>query len=170
MEGGRAALEGPTPLHPRAPSQRRPDILPEYTICPCHPEKPGTWEHFKQCPLAQGGNHLATWKPEDTIAQHAGWGPTAPPANEVWRLIRKSEIKKAVLVVAVPLLLYRFIADRAPEPKTRVRHIQRTAVKRADAQLQHRIQLYTQEAQQTSHAHLMYYNLLNHYKPAQTSY
>ena len=23
-----------------------------------------------QCLLAQGGNHLATWKPEDTIVQH----------------------------------------------------------------------------------------------------
>ena len=49
------------------------DIPPEYTICPCHLQQPETWEHFKQCPLAQRGNHLATWTPEDTIAQHAGW-------------------------------------------------------------------------------------------------
>ena len=47
------------------------DIPPEYTICPYHLHKPETSEHFKQCPLAQGDNHLATWKPEDTIAQHA---------------------------------------------------------------------------------------------------
>ena len=44
------------------------DIPPEYTICPCHLQQPETWEHFKECPLAQGGNHLATWTPEDTIA------------------------------------------------------------------------------------------------------
>ena len=48
------------------------DIPPEYTICPCRLQQPETWEHFKQCPLAQGDNHLATWKPEATIAQHAG--------------------------------------------------------------------------------------------------
>ena len=30
------------------------DIPPEYTICPCHLQQPETWEHFKQCPLAQG--------------------------------------------------------------------------------------------------------------------
>ena len=47
------------------------DIPPEYTIRPCHLRQPETWEHFKQCPLAQGGNHLATWTPDDTIAQHA---------------------------------------------------------------------------------------------------
>ena len=48
------------------------DIPPEYTICPCHLQQPETWEHFKQCPLAQGGKNLATWTPEDPIAQHAG--------------------------------------------------------------------------------------------------
>ena len=48
------------------------EIPPEYTICPCHLQQPETWEHFKHCPLAQGGNHLATWTPENTIAQHAG--------------------------------------------------------------------------------------------------
>ena len=36
------------------------DIPPEYSICPCHLQQPETSEHFKQCPLAQGGNHLAT--------------------------------------------------------------------------------------------------------------
>ena len=25
-------------------------IPPEYTICPCHLQRPETWEHFKQCP------------------------------------------------------------------------------------------------------------------------
>ena len=57
------------------------DIPPKYTICPCHLQQPEMWEHFKQCPLAQGGNHLASWTSGDTIAQHAGWGPATPPAN-----------------------------------------------------------------------------------------
>ena len=64
------------------------DIPPEYTICPCHLQQPETSKHFKQCPLAQGESHLATWTPEDTIAQHAGWVPTAPPTNEFRRLMR----------------------------------------------------------------------------------
>ena len=145
------------------------DIPPEYTTCPCHLQQPETWEHFKQCLLAQGGNHLATWTPEDTIAQHAGWGPTAPPTNEVRRLMRQPEIKEAVLRGAVPLQLYRVIADHAPEPKATVRHMQLTAVKRADAQLQHHIQMYAQEAQQTFHDRRMYYNLLVHYQHAQPS-
>ena len=81
------------------------DILPDYPICPCHLQQPETWEHFKRCPLAQRGNHLATWTPEDTIAQHPGWGPTTPPANEVRRLMRQPEIKEAVLRGAVPLQL-----------------------------------------------------------------
>ena len=89
------------------------DIPPEYTICPCHLQQPETWEHFKQCPLAKGGNHLAKWTPEDTIAQHARWGPATPPANEVRRLMRQPEIKEAVLRGAVPLQLYRVIADPA---------------------------------------------------------
>ena len=59
------------------------DIPPEYTIYPCHLQQPETWEDFKRCPLAQGDNHLATWAPENTITQHAGWGPATPPANEV---------------------------------------------------------------------------------------
>ena len=68
------------------------NIPPAYIICPCHLQQLETWEHFKQCPLAQGGNHLATWTPEDTIAQHAGWGPTAQPTNEIPRLMRQPEI------------------------------------------------------------------------------
>ena len=56
-------------------AQRGIDLPPEYTICSCHLQQPETWEHFTQCPLAQGANHLATWTLEDTIAQHAGWGP-----------------------------------------------------------------------------------------------
>ena len=123
------------------------DIPTEYTICPCHLQKPETWEHFKQCPLARGGNHLATWTPEDTIAQHAGWGLATPPANEVPRLMRQPEIKEAVLRGAVPLQLYRVIADHALEPGATVRDPQLTAVKRAGAQLQHRVQVYAQEAQ-----------------------
>ena len=91
------------------------------------------------------------------------------PANEVRRLMRQPEIKTAVLRSVVPLQLYRVIADHAPKPKATVRHMQLTAVKRADAQLQNRIELYTQEAQQTSHDHRMYYNLLIHYQPAQSS-
>ena len=48
------------------------DIPPEYTKCHCHLQQPQTWEHSKQCPLAQGDNHLATRTPEDTIAEHGG--------------------------------------------------------------------------------------------------
>ena len=51
------------------------DIPPEYTICPRHLQQPETWEHYKHCPLAQGESHLAMWTPENTIAEHAGWGP-----------------------------------------------------------------------------------------------
>ena len=127
------------------------DIPPEYTICPCHLQHPEMWEHLKHCPLAQGGNHLATRTAEDTIAQHAGWGPAAPPANEVRRLMRQPEIKEAVLRGAVPLQLYRVIADHAPEPRAAKRHMQLTPVKRADAQLQHRVQVYAQQEQQTTH-------------------
>ena len=145
------------------------DIPPEYTICPCNLQQPETWEHFKQCPLAQGGAHLATWTPEDAIAQHTGRGRTAPPKNEVQRLMRQPEINEAVLRGVVPLQFYRAIADHAPECKATVRHMQLTAVKRADAQLQHRVQLYAQEAQQTSHDPRMYYNLLIPYQPVQPS-
>ena len=145
------------------------DIPPECTICPCHLQQPETWEHFKHCPLAQGENHLATWTPENTIAQQAGWGLATPPANEVRRLMRQPEIRQAVLRGAVPLQLYRVIADHAPEPRATIRHMQLTAIKRADAQLQHCVQVYAQEAQQTSHDHRTYYNLLIHYQHAQPS-
>ena len=80
--------------------------------------------------------------------------------------MRQPKIKEALLRGAVPLQLYRVIAEHAPEPKATVRHMQLTAVKRADAQLQHRIKLYAQEAQQTSHDRRMYYNLLIQYHPA----
>ena len=146
------------------------DIPPEYIICPCHLQQPETWEHFKCCPLAQGDNHLAMWAPENTITQHAGWGLATPPANEVRCLMRQPEIKEAVLRGAVPLQLSRVVADHAPEPRATIRHMQITAVKRADAQLQHRVQVYTQEAQQTSHDRRTYYNLLIHYQNAQPSY
>ena len=145
------------------------DIPREYTICPWHLQQPDTWEHFKHCPLDKGGNHLAMWTPEDTIAQHARWGPAAPPANEVRRLMRQPEIKEAVLRLAVPLQLYQVIADHAPEPRATVRRMQLTAVKRTDAQLQHRVQVYAREAQQTTHDGRMYYNPLIHYQHAQPS-
>ena len=83
--------------------------------------------------------------------------------------MRQSVNKEVVLRGAVPLQLYRVIADHAPEPKATVRHMQSTAVKRADAQLQHRVQVYAQEAQQTSHDRHMYYHLLIHYQHAQPS-
>ena len=90
-------------------------------------------------------------------------------ANEVGRLMRQPEIKEPVLRGAVPLQLYRVIANHAPEPKATVRHMQPTAVKGADAQLQLRVQMYAQEAQQTSLDRRMYYNLLIHYQHAQPS-
>ena len=83
--------------------------------------------------------------------------------------MRQPEIKEAVLRGAVPLQLYRVVADHAPEPRATIRQMQLTAVKRADAQLQHRVQVYTQEARQTSHDRRMYYNLLIHYQHAQPS-
>ena len=145
------------------------DIPPKYTICPCRLQQPEPWEHFKQCPLPQGGNHLATWTAEDTITQHTGWVPATPPANEVWRLMRQPEIREAVLRGAVPLQLYRVIADHTPDPRATIRHMQLTAVKKVDAQLQHRVQVYAQEAQQTTHNRRMYDNLLIHYQHAQPS-
>ena len=83
--------------------------------------------------------------------------------------MRQPEIKEAVLRGAVLLQLYRVLADHAPELRATIRHMQLNAVKRADAQLQHRVQVYTQEAQQTSHDRRTYYNLLNHYEHAQPS-
>ena len=146
------------------------DIPPEYTICPCHLQQPETLEHFKHCPLAQVENHLATWTPENTLAQHAGWGPATPTANEVRHLMRQPEIREAVRRGAVRLQLYRVVADHAPEPRATIRHMQLTAIKRADAQLQHRVQVYAEEAQQTSHDRRTYYNLLIHYQHAQPSH
>ena len=61
--------------------------------------------------------------------------------------MRPPEIKEAVLRGAVPLWLYRVVADHAPEPRATIRHMQLTAIKRAHAQLQHRVQVYAQEAQ-----------------------
>ena len=142
------------------------DIHPEFTICPCHLQQPETSEHFKQCLLAQGSNHLDTWTPEDTIAQHAGWGPATPPANEVRRLMRPPEIKEAVLRGVVPRQLYRVTTDHAREPRATIRHMHLTVVKGADAQLQHRVHVYAQEAQQTTEERRMYYNLLIHYQHA----
>ena len=83
--------------------------------------------------------------------------------------MRQPEIKEALLRGAVPLQLYRVIADHAPEPKTTKGQMQLTAVKRADAQLQHRVQVYAQGANHTFHDRRMYYNLLIHYQHAQPS-
>ena len=76
-------------------SRKGVDIQPEYTICPCHMHTPETWNHSTKCQLAQDEVHVATWKPEDTITQHAGWGPATPPANEVRHLMGKPEIEEA---------------------------------------------------------------------------
>ena len=74
-----------------------------------------------------------------------------------------------VLRGAVPLQLYRVVANHAPEPRPRIRHMQLTAIKRTDPQLQHRVQVYAQEGQQTSHDRRTYYNLRIHYQHAQPS-
>ena len=83
--------------------------------------------------------------------------------------MRQPEIKEAVLRGAVPLQLYRVVADHAPQPRATICHMQLTAIKRADAQLQHRVQVYAPEAQQTSHNRRTYYNLLIHYQDVQPS-
>ena len=75
--------------------------------------------------------------------------------------------EEAVLRGAAPLQLYRVIADHALEPRATIRHMQLTTIKRVDAQLQHRVQVYAQEAQQASHDRRTYYNLLIHYQHAQ---
>ena len=62
-------------------SSKSVDIPPQYTLCPCHMHTLKMWDHFTKCPLAQDGVHLATWKPDDTIVQHAIWGPTTPPGT-----------------------------------------------------------------------------------------
>ena len=83
--------------------------------------------------------------------------------------MRQPEIKEAVLRGAVPHQLHRVIADHAPEARASIRRMQLTAIKRADAQLQHRVRVYAQEAQQTSHNLRTYYNLLINYQHAQPS-
>ena len=83
--------------------------------------------------------------------------------------MRQPEIKEAVLRGAVPLQHYRVIPDHAPEPRATIRHMQLDAIKRADAQLQHRVQVYAQAAQQASRDRRTYYNLLIHYQHAQPS-
>ena len=81
--------------------------------------------------------------------------------------MRKPEIKEALLRGAVPLDIYRAFADNAPATKATVSHMQLTAIKRADAQLQHRTQLYTQEAQHALDDQRTYYKLIMHYKSVQ---
>ena len=143
--------------------RKRIDIPLGYTVCPCHLQTLETSDDFTRCPLAKDAVHLAAWKQKDTITQHAWLGPATPPANEVRRLMRKPEIKEAVLRGAVPLELYRVLADNAPDIRATVSRMQLTAMKGADAQLQHRIQLYTQEAQHAPDDQLTYYSLLIHY-------
>ena len=92
---------------------------------------------------------------------------TPDGANEVRRLMQKPEIKEAVLLGAVPLELSRALADNAPHTKATVSHMQLTAIKRVDTQLQHRTKLYTQEAQQAADNQRTYYNLIIHYQLVQ---
>ena len=106
--------------------------------------------------------HLATLKPEPTVAQDAGWGPAAPAATKVRRLMRQQEIKEAVSRGAAPLQLYRVMAHNGPDRKARVSHMQLTAIKWADPQLQDRVQLYTQAAHHAPNDQRTYYNLLIH--------
>ena len=143
------------------------DIPPEYIVCQCHLQTPETLDHFRKCRLAQDGVHLATWKPGDTITQHAGWGPATLLANEVRRLMRKPEIKGAVLWGAVPLELYRVLADNAPDTRATVSHMLLKAIKPADAQLQYSVQLYTQGVQHALDDQRTYYNVLIHYQSVQ---
>ena len=79
------------------------------------------------------------------------------------------EIKEAVLRGAVPLQLYRVVTDHAPELRATIRHMQLTPIKRADAQLQHRVQVYAKEAQQASEDRTTYQNLLIRYQHAEPS-
>ena len=51
--------------------------------------------------------------------------------------MRKPEIKEGAFRGAVPLELYLVVADNAPDTKATASHMQLTAIKRADAQLQH---------------------------------
>ena len=81
--------------------------------------------------------------------------------------MRKPEIKGAVLQGVLPLELYQVIAENAPDTKATVSHMQLMAIKRADTQLQHHVQLYTQEAQHALRDQRTYYNLLILYQPVQ---
>ena len=67
----------------------------------------------------------------------------------------------------VHLQPYQVIADNAPDTKATVSHMQRKAIKRADTELQHRLQFYTQAAQHAPKDQRTYYNLLIHYQPGQ---
>ena len=78
--------------------------------------------------------------------------------------MQKPEIKEAVLRGAVSLELYGVLADNAPDTKATVSNMQLAAIKRADAQLQHRTQLYTQEGQHPPDDQRTYYNLIIHYQ------
>ena len=108
--------------------------------------------------------HVETW---DKIAQHAGWGLADLPANEVGHLMQKVKIKGAVLPGAVPLELYRVIAGNAPVTEARVSHMQLTAIKRVEAQLQNRVQLDAPNTQHAPSNQRAYYNLLIHYQSVQ---
>ena len=81
--------------------------------------------------------------------------------------MRQPEIKEAVLRGAVTLQLYRVIADHAPEPRATIRHMPSRGRTHSYSYTGHRVQVYAQEAQQTSHDCRTYYNLLIHYQHAQ---
>ena len=81
--------------------------------------------------------------------------------------MRQPEIKEAGFKEALPLQLSRVIAANAPQTKATVSHMQLTAFKRADKQLQHRVQLYTQATQHSPDDKGRYYSLFMHYQPLQ---
>ena len=81
--------------------------------------------------------------------------------------MRQREIKGVVFRGAVPVLLYQVIADTTPDTKGTVSHMQLTAIKRADAQVQDRVQLCTQAAKHAPSDQHTYYNVLMHYQPVQ---
>ena len=76
--------------------------------------------------------------------------------------MRKPEIKESVPRGAVPLELYRVLADNLPHTRATVSHMHLTAIKPADAYLQHRFQLYTTQAQHAPEDQHTYYNLIIH--------
>ena len=79
----------------------------------------------------------------------------------------KPAIKEAVLRGAVPLELYRVFADKTPDIRATVSHMQLMAIKRADTQLQHRTQRCTQEARHAPDDQRTYYNQIIHYQSSQ---